>query len=45
MLQEDAQRFVDAAQQKNPLDPSVPLGPLIPVLTAPVSVYYASSAA
>jgi hypothetical protein len=44
LLQDDAQRFVEAARQKNPFDPSVPLGPLIPVLTAPVGVYYASSA-
>jgi len=29
MLQEDADRFIDAARQKNPLDPSVRLGPLI----------------
>jgi hypothetical protein len=35
MLQEDAHRFVDAARTRNPLDPSVPLGPLIRVLTAP----------
>jgi hypothetical protein len=35
MLQEDADRFVEAARARNPLDPSVPLGPLIPVLTAP----------
>jgi hypothetical protein len=35
MLQEDAYRFVEEAQRRNPLDPSVPLGPLIPVATAP----------
>jgi hypothetical protein len=35
LLQEDADRFVDAARSRNPLDPSVPLGPLVPVLTAP----------
>ena len=29
MLQEDADRFIAAAQQKNPLDASVRLGPLI----------------
>ena len=29
MLQEDADRFVAAARQKNPLDASVQLGPLI----------------
>jgi alpha/beta hydrolase family protein len=29
MLQEDADRFVAAARARNPLDPSVPLGPLI----------------
>ncbi len=35
MLQEDADRFIAAAQERNPLDPSVPLGPLVRVLTAP----------
>jgi hypothetical protein len=35
MLQQDADRFIDAARTRNPLDPSVPLGPLIRVLTAP----------
>lgn len=35
MLREDADRFMDAAQRLNPLDPSVPLGPLVRVLTAP----------
>jgi hypothetical protein len=35
MLREDADRFVEAAQTRNPLDPSVPLGPLVRVLTAP----------
>ena len=29
MLQEDADRFIAAARQKNPLDPSVRLGPLV----------------
>ena len=29
MLQEDADRFIAAARQKNPLDDSVRLGPLI----------------
>jgi hypothetical protein len=29
MLQEDADRFVAAAKARNPLDPSVPLAPLI----------------
>lgn len=29
MLQEDADRFIDAAKQRNPLDPSVRLGPLV----------------
>ena len=35
ILQEDADRFVEAARTRNPLDPSVPLGPLMRVLTAP----------
>jgi hypothetical protein len=35
MLAEDAERFVQAARDKNPFDPSVPLGPLIQVMTAP----------
>jgi hypothetical protein len=35
MLQEDADRFISMAREKNPLDPSVPLGPLVPVLTGP----------
>ena len=35
MLQEDADRFIEAAKARNPLNPSTPLGPLIPVLTAP----------
>jgi len=35
MLPEDADRFIEAAHARNPLDPSVPLGPLIRVLTAP----------
>lgn len=29
MLEEDAKRYIEAAQQKNPLDPSVPLGALL----------------
>jgi Alpha/beta hydrolase domain len=35
LLQEDADRFLEAARSRNPLDRSVPLGPLIRVLTAP----------
>jgi hypothetical protein len=35
MLQEDADRFIETAWQRNPLDPSVPLGPLVQVLVAP----------
>jgi len=35
LLQEDAERFVAAAKERNPLDPSVPLGPLIQVMVAP----------
>jgi len=35
MLQEDAERFIAAARARNPLDPSVALGPLVPVLTGP----------
>jgi hypothetical protein len=35
MLQEDADRFIAAARARNPLDLSIQLGPLIPVLTAP----------
>jgi hypothetical protein len=35
MLQEDADRFIEAARRRNPLDPSVALGPLIQVQTAP----------
>ena len=35
MLQEDADRFVEEARRRNPLDPAVPLGPLIQVMTAP----------
>lgn len=31
MLEEDRDRFVEAAQRKNPLDPAVPLGALLPV--------------
>jgi hypothetical protein len=29
MLQEDADRFMAAAREKNPLDPTVRLGPLV----------------
>jgi hypothetical protein len=29
MLQEDGERYIDAARKKNPLDPSVPLEPLV----------------
>ena len=29
MLQEDGERYIEAAQKKNPLDPSVPLEPLV----------------
>jgi hypothetical protein len=35
MLAEDAERFIAAARARNPLDPSVALGPLVPVLTGP----------
>jgi hypothetical protein len=35
MLREDADRFIDSARRQNPFDPSVPLGPLVRVLTAP----------
>jgi hypothetical protein len=35
MLQDDADRFVATARERNPLDPSVPLGPLVRVLVAP----------
>jgi hypothetical protein len=35
MLQEDADRFIEAARSRNPLDPAVPLGPLVQVLVAP----------
>ncbi len=31
MLREDADRFIEAAHRKNPLDPSVPLGALLPL--------------
>ena len=42
MLRQDADHFVDLARQRNPLDPSVALGPLvIPVLVAPGLVKYA----
>jgi Alpha/beta hydrolase domain len=29
MLAEDAERYIEAARKKNPLDPSVPLEPLV----------------
>ena len=29
LLQEDGDRFIEAARQKNPLDPSAPLEPLV----------------
>jgi hypothetical protein len=29
MLVEDGERYIEAARQKNPLDPSVPLEPLV----------------
>ena len=29
MLPEDGERYIEAARQKNPLDPSVPLEPLV----------------
>jgi hypothetical protein len=29
MLQEDGERYIDAARKKNHLDPSVPLEPLV----------------
>ncbi|MEA2642020.1 MAG: hypothetical protein QOF51_3414 [Chloroflexota bacterium] len=35
LLREDADRFVESARSRNPFDPAVPLGPLLPVLTAP----------
>ena len=35
LLQEDADLFLERACTKNPLDPSVRLGPLVPVLVAP----------
>lgn len=35
MLQEDANLMIERAKARNPLDPSVPLGPLVPVLVAP----------
>jgi hypothetical protein len=31
MLAEDAERYITAAQKKNPFDPQVPLGPLLGV--------------
>jgi hypothetical protein len=35
MLEEDAKTFIERAKTRNPFDPKVPLGPLIPVLVAP----------
>jgi len=35
MLEADRERFVTAARSRNPLDPNVALGPLVPVLVAP----------
>jgi hypothetical protein len=35
MLQEDADLMIQRAKERNPLDPSVRLGPLVPVLVAP----------
>jgi hypothetical protein len=35
LLQSDADRFIKAAEERNPLDPSVSLGPLIRVLVGP----------
>jgi hypothetical protein len=35
MLQEDADLFINTAQQRNPFDPNIPLGPLVRVLVAP----------
>jgi hypothetical protein len=35
LLQEDADLMIERAKARNPLDPSVPLGPLVPVLVAP----------
>jgi hypothetical protein len=37
MLQEDADRFIQAAKERNPLDPDVELGPLIQQMVAPGS--------
>jgi hypothetical protein len=35
MLQEDADRFIEAARRRNPLDPPTRLGPLVEVQVAP----------
>ena len=35
LLDEDAKMLVERARSRNPLDPAVPLGPLVPVLVAP----------
>ena len=35
LLEEDARTLVERARSRNPLDPAVPLGPLVPVLVAP----------
>ncbi len=35
LLEEDARMLVERARSRNPLDPAVPLGPLVPVLVAP----------
>jgi Alpha/beta hydrolase domain len=35
LLPEDATMLIDRARSRNPFDPAVPLGPLVPVLVAP----------
>ncbi len=35
LLEEDARLLIERASSRNPLDPAVPLGPLVPVLVAP----------
>ncbi len=35
LLDEDAKMLVEKARGRNPLDPAVPLGPLVPVMVAP----------
>ena len=35
LLEEDATMMVERARSRNPFDPKVPLGPLVPVLVAP----------